>query len=108
MRDDIAPINIGQAGTNYDKKFFWEAFRAIEQFHSRLLAVGLVRVSHLTAGSIEVGGVSIPDLRGTTLTDGVTEPATVAGKAQIYIDIADGDLKIKFGDGTIKTIVTDT
>lgn len=42
------------------------------------------------------------------ITDGVTAPATVAGLGQIYIDIADGDLKIKFGDGTVKTIVTDT
>lgn len=44
----------------------------------------------------------------TALTDGVTAPATVLGKAFIYVDIADGDLKVKFGDGTVKTIVTDT
>jgi hypothetical protein len=28
--------------------------------------------------------------------------------AIIYVDTADGDLKVRFGDGTIKTIVTDT
>lgn len=44
----------------------------------------------------------------TTLIDGVTEPSTIAGHAQIYVDTADGDLKVKFGDGTVKTIVTDT
>lgn len=43
-----------------------------------------------------------------TLIDGVTAPGTVAGHAQIYVDTADGDLKIKFGDGTVKTIVLDT
>lgn len=42
------------------------------------------------------------------LTDGITAPSTVAGQIQIYGDVADGDLKVKFGDGTVKTIVTDT
>lgn len=41
------------------------------------------------------------------LTDGITAPAATAGKAKIYVDTADGDLKVIFGDGTIKTIVTD-
>lgn len=42
------------------------------------------------------------------IADGITAPGTVAGMAQIYVDTADGDLKIKFGDGTVKTIVVDT
>lgn len=42
------------------------------------------------------------------LKDGITAPATVAGQAQVYVDTADGDLKIKFGDGTVKTITVDT
>lgn len=42
------------------------------------------------------------------ITDGITAPGTIAGFASIYVDTADGDLKIKFGDGTVKTIVTDT
>jgi len=42
------------------------------------------------------------------LTDGVTAPATVAGYAILYVDTADGDLKVKFGDGVVKTIVVDT
>jgi hypothetical protein len=43
------------------------------------------------------------------LIDGVTAPAAnITGMAQIYIDSADGDLKIRFSDGTVKTIVTDT
>jgi len=45
---------------------------------------------------------------GFGLKDGITAPATLAGFALIYIDTADGDLKIKFGDGTVKTIVVDT
>lgn len=42
------------------------------------------------------------------LKDGITAPSTITGYALIYVDIADGDLKVKFGDGTVKTIVTDT
>lgn len=42
------------------------------------------------------------------VTDGVSAPATVAGRALIYVDTADGDLKVRFGDGTIKTLATDT
>lgn len=41
------------------------------------------------------------------ITDGITAPSTLAGFGQIYIDAADGDLKIIFSDGTVKTIVTD-
>ena len=48
--------------------------------------------------------------RGNILqvTDGVSTPSTEAGYSSIYVDNADGDLKVKFGDGTVKTIVTDT
>lgn len=41
------------------------------------------------------------------LDDGITAPDTVSGKAQIYVDTADGSLKVKFGSGTVKTIATD-
>lgn len=43
-----------------------------------------------------------------SVADGVAAPAAVTGRARIYVDTADGDLKIVFGDGTVKTIVTDT
>ncbi len=38
---------------------------------------------------------------------GASAPATRTGWAQIYIDAADGDLKVKFPNGTVKTIATD-
>jgi len=70
-------------------------------------------------GGLEVGGISgsernlamdgyILGKGGVMLTDGITAPGTYSGFATIYIDTSDGDLKIKFGDGTVKTIVTDT
>lgn len=45
---------------------------------------------------------------GLALQDGITAPATITGHAVIYVDAADGDLKVKFSDGTVKTIVVDT
>lgn len=42
------------------------------------------------------------------LVDGVTAPVAIPGVAQIYIDIADGDLKCRFGDNVTKTLATDT
>jgi len=42
------------------------------------------------------------------MADGIAAPSTITGMALLFVDTADGDLKIKFGDGTLKTIVTDT
>ena len=51
---------------------------------------------------VRINGVlQIPDDIGTA-------PGTVSGYAQIYVDPTTGDLTVKFGDGTVKTIVTDS
>ena len=42
------------------------------------------------------------------LTDGVSAPSSTASIAKMYVDTSDGDLKVVFADGTVKTIVTDT
>lgn len=42
------------------------------------------------------------------LVDGISAPSASLGNAIIYVDSADGDLKVKFGDGTVKTLATDT
>jgi len=42
------------------------------------------------------------------LVDGISDPGTLAGHAYLFVDSADGDLKVRFGDGTVKTIVVDT
>ena len=71
----------------------------------------------LTAGDITAldavavahdGSGGKPGITSVGLKDGVGVPATVTDCASIFVDIADGDLKIKFGDGTVKTITTDS
>lgn len=42
------------------------------------------------------------------IRDGITAPSAITDFASIYVDVADGDLKVKFADGTVKTIATDT
>jgi hypothetical protein len=42
------------------------------------------------------------------IQDGITAPSALTGFARLYVDTADGDLKIIFADGTVKTIATDT
>jgi hypothetical protein len=65
------------------------------------------QVNDVTQAGVWIDG-SVFALNAFVVTDGVAAPATRSGFASIYVDTADGDLKIRFGDGTIKTIVTDT
>lgn len=55
-------------------------------------------------------GLDLSDIETNILAleDGVTAPAATVGFAKIYVDTSGGDLKIIFGDGTVKTIVVDT
>lgn len=42
------------------------------------------------------------------ILDGITAPGNDAdGMALIYVDTADGDLKVRFSDGVVKTLATD-
>ena len=48
------------------------------------------------------------EMRLLGVIDGTSAPAATAGYAKLYVDSADGDLKVIFGDGTVKTIATDS
>jgi hypothetical protein len=74
---------------------------------------GAKRMSlHATSAKLGIGiDPPVAELQvngGIALLDGMTAPSTITGYAYIYVDTADGDLKVKFGDGTVKTIVVDT
>jgi hypothetical protein len=66
MRDDLAALNIGQAGKEYDNQFFYRSYRDIEMFMSRLLSKGPVVVSDVAADTATInkltvtGTVSLP------------------------------------------------
>lgn len=69
----------------------------------------------LSNGSLRIGSNGNQFMRAginvsqyLRIKDGVTAPGATTGAANIYVDTADGDLKVVFGDGTVKTIVTDT
>jgi hypothetical protein len=70
-------------------------------------ADALVSTGSITAGTA-ITAVETIRAQSVVLTDGITAPSAVSGFAQVYVDTADGDLKVVFGDGTVKTIVTDT
>jgi hypothetical protein len=55
-----------------------------------------------------VGTDKLTSANSLGLTDNAAAPATIPGIASLFVDVADGDLKVRFGDGTIKTIVVDT
>lgn len=65
--------------------------------------MALVEVTPLPV--VRIGSVTYALLK---LPDPGVEPPEEEGFAVIYIDPADGDLKVKFGDSVIKTIATDT
>ena len=52
------------------------------------------------------GGVEPSNVERLAVTDGASEPTTTTGQTFIYVDSADGDLKAKFGNGTIVDLVT--
>jgi hypothetical protein len=56
---------------------------------------------------VSTGGFHVAD-GYLGIKDGITAPSAVSGMAVIYVDTADGDLKVKFADGTVKTLATDT
>lgn len=66
-----------------------------------------------TFNGLTIGSTANPeamlDVRGgMCLNDGISAPTAVANRAFIYVDTADGDLKVRFGDGVTKTLATDT
>ena len=71
-----------------------------------LPSIGLFKVNTVEQARISSEGFQIE--KALILKDGINSPNPKTGYAIIYVDSADGDLKIKFGDGTVKTIVTDS
>lgn len=72
---------------------------------------GTNRLTIDTSGNVGIGEAS-PDAKvqvngDIAIVDGMSAPSAISGYARIYVDSADGDLKVRFGNGTIRTIVVD-
>jgi len=60
------------------------------------------------SGILQIKSHGIKTIGDIRLTDGKAAPATEAGYAILYVDSADGDLKVKFGNGFVRTIAADS
>jgi hypothetical protein len=94
----------------YQQKDGYNVSGAVVQFS--VAPPNLSTIEVMVIEVLPVGATTASQVSGSfnqlSIIDGVSAPSTVAGSALIYVDSADGDLKIKFGDGTVKTIATDT
>lgn len=92
----------------YQQKDGYTLSGAVVQFS--VAPPNLSKIEVMVIEVLPVGATTAAQVSGSfnqlSIIDGVSAPSTVAGSALIYVDSADGDLKIKFGDGTVKTIAT--
>lgn len=88
----------GDDNTNKDEAdlVFFTAEAGIEAERMRIHQEGNVEI----AGDLDVGGF-------VAVADGMAAPGAGTGKARIYVDTADGNLKVVFASGTVKTLATD-
>lgn len=87
----VTPPNLPLAPWQYERTW-------LDQFNT-VLRLYFTTVSNAVNASLSTTVLE--------LDDGITAPTETGGRAYIYIDAADGDLKIRFADGTVKTIITD-
>lgn len=78
-------------------------------FHITPNAPGATNVPVLGASVAYVGDqLSVQSQGSLSLPDGITAPSTATGVASIYVDTADGDLKVKFSNGTVQFLTANT
>jgi hypothetical protein len=49
---------------------------------------------------------SLPRSNAMSIKDGITVPDAISGQANLFVDVADGSLKVIFGNGNIIVIAT--
>lgn len=107
----VAANYISYGGTN--------AGLSLDSSNNALFSANLTCNGDFTAnGAIGTDGaissqstiVAVGYTRGDYLwiNDGITAPGATGGGAKIYVDTADGDLKVKFGNGFVATLAADS
>lgn len=71
-----------------------------------IYAAGTISAGTISAGANITAATQFYTPGFMTIGDSIAAPVAVAGRANIYVDNADGSLKVKFGNGTVKTIAT--
>ncbi len=106
MRDDLSAPNLGQTDREYKAEFFWQSYRSIEQWMTRVLSKGPINVSTITAdggtisGDLSVGGsITIAGFPFSPVTVSDIPPAS-AGPGALWWKSDEGNLYVYYNDGT--------
>jgi hypothetical protein len=75
--------------------------------HSTAAATSTIAAAFVCSGGGAFAKEVVAGL-GLWLVDGMAAPSATVGYAKLFVDTADGDLKVIFGDGVTKTLTTDT
>ncbi len=105
MRFEAKTGGGGDEAFRFDRSDGTDDFVYDGNTHEWEARAGASFVTYSDNGSTKTGGFTGGVL---SIADGIAAPSATVGLAKIYVDTADGDLKVIFGDGFIKTIVVDS
>lgn len=71
MRDDFAPPNLGHVPKEYEQRYFETVLRSLEQFQTRLMSLGPIRVSSVTTDNVNDTSKGVLWLDGAGTPEGV-------------------------------------
>ena len=74
MRDDLSAPNLGQADRGYKAEFFWQSYRSIEQWMTRVLTKGPINATTLTADAVVADTITATN---ANISNAVIDVATI-------------------------------